>query len=237
MGSEAQEPVSAEEEFRPEIQDGDAAGWIRRVRHREDVMRSMRLVLMGLLLTLPFGLKANAQWGVGIGIGPEVVPAPEYYGPPVCEWGYYPYYPYDCAPYGYYGPDWFYGGVFIGAGPWYNRGWYGRGWGRGGYGYGGRGGYGYGGRGLYAYGNRGSYGYGNRGGYASRAPYAGNGYRAYGGGTARAFGGMRSYGSRGGSYGFRGGGGGGFRGGGGGFRGGGGGFHGGGGGHGGGGHR
>ncbi len=44
----------------------------------------------------------------------------------------------------YYGPDWFVGGVFIGAGPWYHgldlrsRGYYGRpGWayGRGGYGY------------------------------------------------------------------------------------------------------
>ena len=45
------------------------------------------------------------------------------YGPPVCEWGYYAYYPYACAPYGYYGPDWFYGGVFIGAGPWYGWGW------------------------------------------------------------------------------------------------------------------
>ncbi|MGB8113291.1 MAG: hypothetical protein WCF22_05940, partial [Candidatus Sulfotelmatobacter sp.] len=24
------------------------------------------------------------------------------------------------APYGYYGPDWFVGGVFIGAGPWFH---------------------------------------------------------------------------------------------------------------------
>ena len=51
---------------------------------------------------------------------------------PACEWGYYSYYPYACAPYGYWGPDWFLGGVFIGAGPWYH-GWYGRPWG---YGYG-----------------------------------------------------------------------------------------------------
>jgi len=36
-------------------------------------------------------------------------------------------------PYGFYGPDYFVGGVFIGAGPWY-RGYYGRG----GYGYYGR---------------------------------------------------------------------------------------------------
>jgi hypothetical protein len=26
----------------------------------------------------------------------------------------------NCAPYGYYGPEWFTGGVFIGAGPWFH---------------------------------------------------------------------------------------------------------------------
>jgi uncharacterized membrane protein YgcG len=41
--------------------------------------------------------------------------------PPVCPYGYFDYAPYDCAPYGYYGPDWFNGGgVFIGAGPWFH---------------------------------------------------------------------------------------------------------------------
>jgi hypothetical protein len=40
--------------------------------------------------------------------------------PPVCPYGYFDYAPYDCAPYGYYGPDWFLGGVFIGAGPWFH---------------------------------------------------------------------------------------------------------------------
>ena len=46
---------------------------------------------------------------------------------PVCPYGYYSYQPYDCAPYGYYGPDWFNGGLFIGAGPWFHgpRGFYG----------------------------------------------------------------------------------------------------------------
>ncbi len=39
---------------------------------------------------------------------------------PVCPYGYYDYAPYNCAPYGYYGPDWFVGGLFIGAGPWYH---------------------------------------------------------------------------------------------------------------------
>ncbi|MGA3070853.1 MAG: hypothetical protein ABSD43_11610, partial [Terracidiphilus sp.] len=38
---------------------------------------------------------------------------------PVCPYGYFDYEPYDCAPYGYYGPDWFVGGVFLGAGPWF----------------------------------------------------------------------------------------------------------------------
>ena len=37
--------------------------------------------------------------------------------PPMCPYGYYDFAPYNCAPYGYYGPDWFDGGVFIGAGP------------------------------------------------------------------------------------------------------------------------
>ena len=39
--------------------------------------------------------------------------------PPVCPYGYYDYAPYACAPYGYYGPEWFSGGIFIGAGPWF----------------------------------------------------------------------------------------------------------------------
>jgi hypothetical protein len=51
---------------------------------------------------------APAQVVVGIGV------------PPVCPYGYFDYAPYNCAPYGYYGPDWFVGGVFIGAGPWFH---------------------------------------------------------------------------------------------------------------------
>src|ERR1700749_3098034 len=49
---------------------------------------------------------APAQISVNIGVAP------------VCPYGYFDYAPYNCAPYGYYGPDWFSGGVFIGAGPW-----------------------------------------------------------------------------------------------------------------------
>src|SRR6202162_2858807 len=39
---------------------------------------------------------------------------------PSCPYGYYDYSPYNCAPTGYYGPEWFNGGVFIGAGPWFH---------------------------------------------------------------------------------------------------------------------
>jgi hypothetical protein len=38
---------------------------------------------------------------------------------PVCPYGYFDYAPYQCAPYGYYGPDWFVNGVFVGAGHWF----------------------------------------------------------------------------------------------------------------------
>lgn len=40
--------------------------------------------------------------------------------PPDCPYGYYEVPPYNCAPYGYYGPEWFSGGIFIGAGPWFH---------------------------------------------------------------------------------------------------------------------
>ena len=40
--------------------------------------------------------------------------------PPVCPYGYYEVPPYNCAPDGYYGPEWFDGGIFIGAGPWFH---------------------------------------------------------------------------------------------------------------------
>jgi hypothetical protein len=39
---------------------------------------------------------------------------------PLCPYGYYDYAPYACAPYGYYGPEWFSDGVFIGAGQWFD---------------------------------------------------------------------------------------------------------------------
>ena len=66
------------------------------------------VAVFGLSLALPARL--HAQIAVGVNIGPE----------PVCPYGYYPYPPYDCAPYGYYGPQWFVNGLFIGAGPWFH---------------------------------------------------------------------------------------------------------------------
>ncbi len=39
---------------------------------------------------------------------------------PDCPYGYYDSTPYTCAPYSYYGPEWFPGGIFMGAGPWFN---------------------------------------------------------------------------------------------------------------------
>src|SRR5579863_8877539 len=59
---------------------------------------------------------SQAQVSVGIGVGPVYG---GYVAAPVCPYGYYDYYPYDCAPYGYWGPSYFVGGEFIGVGPWY----------------------------------------------------------------------------------------------------------------------
>ncbi|MGB8030742.1 MAG: hypothetical protein WCF30_13895 [Terracidiphilus sp.] len=59
---------------------------------------------------LCFVPSASAQVSIGVGIGVA----------PVCPYGYFDYPPYDCAPYGYYGPDWFVNDIFIGAGPWFH---------------------------------------------------------------------------------------------------------------------
>ena len=150
--------------------------------------------LLGVLLFTAGS--AHAQVAVGVGVGP-------FYGAvgpePVCAWGYYPFYPYACAPYGYWGPDYFYNGVFIGVGPWYHSHWggyYGHGFygrpgfdGRGGWGYG-RGGYGYG------YGH-GGYGYrGGRGNYGGSHGYGGGGFRGGAGGGFHGGGGGHGGGHR-----------------------------------------
>ena len=62
---------------------------------------------IGLTVTTP---QAKAQVSVNIGVAPE------------CPYGYYDVAPYNCAPAGYYGPEWFNDGIFIGAGPWFHGG-------------------------------------------------------------------------------------------------------------------
>jgi len=48
------------------------------------------------------------------------IPARAAVGPaPACPYGYYDFAPYNCAPDGYYGPEWFPRGIFMGAGPWF----------------------------------------------------------------------------------------------------------------------
>ena len=102
-------------------------------------MRGFKILLgsAALFAGLALAPAAHAQISVGIGFGGP---------PPVCEYGYYEYAPYGCAPSGFYGPGYFYNGIFLGVGPW--AGWgYGHGWGGhrfrdgGGGSYRGRGGY------------------------------------------------------------------------------------------------
>jgi len=81
-------------------------------------MKYLRHIALLGLLALPLAYsQAEVRVGVGIGFGPGYGYVA---GPPVCAYGYYPDYPYTCAPYGYYGPSWFANGIFIGAGPWYH---------------------------------------------------------------------------------------------------------------------
>ena len=85
----------------------------------EAAMRSLFLAgTTTLLVPLALVPAADAQVTVGVGIGVQ----------PVCSYGYYNYAPYGCAPSGFYGPGYFYNGIFLGVGPWANWG-YGHGWG------------------------------------------------------------------------------------------------------------
>jgi hypothetical protein len=75
-------------------------------------MRSVKFLALsaaaGLCFLVATPPQANAQVSVSVGVAPA------------CPYGYYEAPPYTCAPYGYYGPEWFSGGVFIGAGPWFH---------------------------------------------------------------------------------------------------------------------
>ena len=68
---------------------------------------AMLIALAGCFAMTP-APKAQAQISVEIGTAPD------------CPYGYYDSAPYGCAPYGYYGAEWFRGGAFIGAGPWFH---------------------------------------------------------------------------------------------------------------------
>jgi len=130
------------------------------------------LAMVGFILTSAPAGHAQISFGINIGGGYPDYPAP------VCQYGYYGYPPYACAPYGYYGPQWFNGGIFIGAGPWYRHGWggYGGGWGhdRGGWG----GGRGYIGGGFH--GGGGSF-HGGGGGFHGGGGHGGGGFHGGGG--------------------------------------------------------
>jgi hypothetical protein len=60
----------------------------------------------GVLAMLP--ALAMSQISISLGLAPA------------CPYGYFDMTPYSCAPPGYYGPEWFSGAVFIGAGPWFH---------------------------------------------------------------------------------------------------------------------
>ena len=78
-------------------------------------MKYLRYVALLAVLAMPLVYsQAAVTVGLGVGVGVGVS------GPPVCAYGYYPDYPYTCAPYGYYGQTWFANGIFVGAGPWYH---------------------------------------------------------------------------------------------------------------------
>ena len=78
---------------------------------------AMRGLLLAGATTLLVALAPTANAEVSISINP-----------PVCSYGYYEYAPYGCAPMGFYGPGYFYNGIFLGVGPWASWG-YGHGWG------------------------------------------------------------------------------------------------------------
>ncbi len=74
-------------------------------------MNKLKLSSLAAVVAICFAItapKTHAQVQVEVGVAP------------VCPYGYYDVAPYNCAPYGYYGPEWFSGGVFIGAGPWFH---------------------------------------------------------------------------------------------------------------------
>jgi hypothetical protein len=73
--------------------------------HKAKVVLFAAIAALILIAAAP---AAQAQVSVNLGVAPD------------CPYGYYDVAPYACAPAGYYGPEWFDGGIFIGAGPWFH---------------------------------------------------------------------------------------------------------------------
>jgi len=73
-------------------------------------LKYFALAAVAGLLLMVVAPKTVAQVNVAVSIGTA----------PDCPYGYYDSAPYGCAPYGYYGPEWFSGGEFVGAGPWFH---------------------------------------------------------------------------------------------------------------------
>jgi hypothetical protein len=71
-------------------------------------IKILALSAVAAFAIVPGAPKAAAQFNFAIGVAPD------------CPYGYYDYVPYNCAPDGYFGPEWFNGGVFIGTGPWFH---------------------------------------------------------------------------------------------------------------------
>jgi hypothetical protein len=74
------------------------------------IWKALLPTIAAAALTLGVAAPSSAQVALGVQVGPA----------PVCPYGYYDYAPYSCAPYGYYGPEWFTNGIFVGAGPWFH---------------------------------------------------------------------------------------------------------------------
>jgi hypothetical protein len=73
-----------------------------------NVLKRLVVIAVGGICIAVTAPKMAAQVSVEVGVAPE------------CPYGYYDTSPYGCAPYGYYGSEWFTSGVFIGAGPWFH---------------------------------------------------------------------------------------------------------------------
>lgn len=71
-------------------------------------IRFLALAGIAAFAVAPGAPKAASQTNFYIGAAPD------------CPYGYYDYTPHNCAPDGYYGPEWFNRGVFIGAGRWFH---------------------------------------------------------------------------------------------------------------------